>query len=143
MRLTVRALLDDLHFTRSKVRVLANNRGVRDRLLPFDRLTHRLRTDDDNFIDWVLGALPIAVLVLLFSARLTLSLDLVGALFNVRVVLVHDLERHLTRGGILHIHRCSGVVLGAVLIGHDDRDIDLIARLRGFRRGRNNVAPII
>ena len=143
--LAVLTFLNNLGFTRLQLRVLANFSRERDRNLPGHVLgaLGRLRTDDDDFVNWRLGLLPLTVLGLLLRAGLALDLDLVGASRNGVVVLVLDLERNLTLGNVDDVDRRGGVVLRAVLVGHDDRNVDLVARLRSLRCGGDDVALVI
>ena len=143
--LTVLTFLNNPGFTRLQVRVLANLGRVRNRNRPRDFLgaLGRLGADDDDLVDRCLGLIPGAVLVHLLFARHTRSLNLVGTGRDGVVVLVLDLERNLPLRNVDDVDRCGGVVLRAVLVGHDDRNVDLVARLRGLRRGGDYVALVI
>ena len=143
--LAVLAFLNDLHLTRLERRVLANLGWVRDRERPFDvlRALGRLGADDNDLVLRLLGALPGAVLLHLFFARHALGFNLVLAGRNGVVVLILNVERNLTLRDVDDVHGSGGVVLRAVLVGHDDRNVNLVARLRGLRRGRDDVALVI
>ena len=143
--LAVLAFLDNLHLARLELWVLANLSRVRNRERPLDVLgtLGRLGADDNDLVRRLRGALPGSVLVHLLCARHTLGLNLVGASRDGVVVLVLNIERNLTLRDVDDVDRRGGVVLRAVFIGHDDWNVDLVARLRSFRRGGDDVALVI
>ena len=143
--LAVLTFLNNPGFTRLQFRVLANLSRVRDRNRPRHILGSlgRLCADDNYLVYRILGPLPAAVLVLLFRARLALGLDLVLAGGDGVVVLVFDLERHLAGRDVNNVHHSVSGIRGAVLVGHSNRNLDLVARLRIRRCGCGHLTVVV
>ena len=145
--LTVFAFLDNPDFTRCQVRVLANLGRVRNRNRPSYSLGafafSNLGSDDDDLINRRLGLLPLAVLGHLFLARNALGFNLVLAGRNGVVVLVLDLERDLTRRNVDNVNHSVSGIRRAVLVGHGDRNLDLVTRLRIRRGGCGDLAIVV
>ena len=143
--LTVLTFLNNPGFTRLQVRVLANLGRVRDWNLPGDFLgaLSRLGADDDDLILRLFGALPSTVLLHLLLARLALGLNLVLAGRDGIVVLVLDLERNLALRDSKDVDHSVSGIRRAVLVGHSNRDLDLIAWLCIRRCGCGDLAVVV
>ena len=143
--LAVFTFLDDPRLSRLQFWVFANLSWVRDWNRPRDFLGALcwLRANKNNLVDWSLGLLPRAVLVLLLRARLAFGLDPVLTGRNGVVVLVLDVEGHLARRNIDDVHHCLSRVGGSVFIGHRDRDLDLRTRLGIFRCGCGDLTVVV
>ena len=143
--LTVLAFLNNSGFTRLQLRVLANLSRVRDRHRPGHVLgaLGRLGADNDNFIDRLRGAFPATVLVLLLRARLAFGLNPVLAGGDGVVVLVLDVERNLARRNVNNVHHSVSGIRRAVLVGHGNRNLDLVTWLRILRCGCGDLAIVV
>ena len=143
--LTVLTFLDNLGFSRCKVRVLTNLGRERDRNRPGDilRAFGRLRAYPNNLIDRFFSALPRAVLLLLFLARLAFGVYLVLTGRQRVVVLVLDLERNFTRWDVDNLDHGCGGVLRVVFVGHGDWNCDFVSGLRILRRGRGDLTLVV
>ena len=143
--LAVFTFLDDPRLSRLQFWVFANLSWVRDWNRPRDFLgaLRWLRANKNNLVDWSLGLLPRAVLVLLLLTRLAFGFNLVLARRDRVVVLVLDLERHLARRNVNNVHHSVSGIRRAVLVGHSNRDLDLITWLRIRRRGCGDLAIVV
>ena len=143
--LAVLTFLNNPGFARLQIRVLANLGRVGDRDLPGHVLggLGGLGADEDDLVDRGLGLFPAAVLVLLLRARLALGFNLVGASGDGVVVLVLDVERDLTGWDVNNVHHGVSGIRGAVLVGHGDRNLDLVTWLRIRRCGCGDLTIVV
>ena len=133
--LAVCAFLDDLGLARLQVGVRAHRCRERQRNGPGHLVggLSLLGAHKHDLVRRLLSPRPGSVLVLLLRASGAFLLHLVLARGERVVVLVLDLEWHLSGRLVHHGDRCGDPVHGAVGVLHGDRDVNRIARLRGCR----------